>query len=95
MSRRLEGNEYWLEVDGRSVNIDGYVYVLTVRTHKAIYPYPEYKITVYGDMVNKANKYYQRVYRELGDHWSTDILESGDELTCDVMRQLWPNGAPV
>lgn len=86
--KSLKFYQEWLEHDGRVVKIDGLNYRLRVRTFQAIYPSPENKITVYATPVNKNSKYYQEVKRQLGDDWSTDVLDSSLELQADILNQI-------
>ncbi len=45
-------------------------------------------IDVSAEPINKNSKYYLEVKKELGDDWSTDILESGDELYTNIAQQV-------
>lgn len=87
MSKALRGREAWLDANGKTVKIDGIKHVLEVSTHRAIYPYREDVISVYAEPINKNSEYYLKTKRELGDDWSTDVLDSGDELYIEVAQQ--------
>jgi len=94
MSRSFNIYGYWQEANGRHVKIDGHAYKLRVNVDNAVYPYPQKVIRVYADPINKNAAWYQKIKRELGDDWSTDVLESDVELTCSVASQLWRDGIP-
>jgi len=78
----------WLEHNGKTVKIDNINHILRVDHYKAIYPYPHWVITVHAEVKDKSTKYYQDQKRELGDNWSTDVLESDISLQADILRQL-------
>lgn len=80
--------ETWEKHDGKEVTIDGYKYILRVSVYNAVYPYEHKAISVYADPKNKDCKYYQDVKRELGDDWSTDVLDSDPELSGHILNQL-------
>lgn len=78
----------WLDHDGKFVLIDGLKYRLSVKTYRARYPVERDVISVHAEPVNKRSKHYREVKRELGDDWSTDVLESSLELQADILSQL-------
>jgi hypothetical protein len=87
MARSLEHYSDWLDYEGK-VYVDPDVGRCKIRIHlfTAVYPYRMEAISVYGDPLNKRNKHYQAVRQQLGDDWSTDILESGPDYQAMVMR---------
>lgn len=80
-------NQEWLDHDGKTVFINGHAYKLSVHTYRACYPYDREVIQVFADPKNRRAEWYLKTKRELGDDWSTDILESSDEIYCDVLTQ--------
>lgn len=79
MSRSRTYAEPWLEFDGLQVVVDDVLYTLHVSCYEAIYPYPESRVSVMAEPVNKHTVYYQTAKRYLGDDWSIDVLESDNE----------------
>ena len=77
----------WLEHDGKICIVDGLKCRVKVVTGKAIYPYPHSTIEVSAVPVSKQSKKYKKIKDQLGDDWSTDLLESF-ETGCDVLNQL-------
>jgi hypothetical protein len=69
---------FWAEFDGREVTIDGRKHVLRVATYEAIFPIRERVVTVYADPVDKDSEWYCAIRADLGDDWSTDVLDSPD-----------------
>ena len=86
MARSLEYYSDWLDYEGK-VYVDPDVGRCKIRImiHTAIYPCKLEMISVYGEPLNK-NKHYREVRQQLGDDWSTDILESDPEYQAMVMR---------
>ncbi len=78
----------WMDFDGRVVLIDGINHKIRVNRYNAIYPYPRIVTTVDAEPCNRNTKYYRDIRRQLGDDWSTDILQSDPSLQCDVLLQL-------
>lgn len=78
----------WLDYDGRVVKLDGINHVLRCNRYKAIYPYERIVTTVHAEPQNRTTRYYRDIRRELGDDWSTDILQSDVTIQCEVMAQL-------
>lgn len=88
MARNAEFYKHWLEHDGKTVTIDGIKHVLRVNCYEVIYPYRHQVISVYAEVKNKNTKYYRDLRREYGDDWSTDVLESDELLTNQILQQL-------
>lgn len=87
MARSFQFYGDWAQYHGRKVMIDGLAYTLKVNTYMASYPRREMLISVYAEPVNKHSKHYLETKRQLGDDWSTDVLESFDVM-CDILAQL-------
>ena len=85
--RLLEIYQEWLEHDGKNIKIDGVNHLLRVSTLDAIYPRPAKLISVQAEVVNKKSRYYQDTKARMGDHWSTDVLDSDIELAADILSQ--------
>jgi len=90
MSHDLRNREYWLEANGKTVKVEGKKYKIKVSSWKAIYPYERYVISVMAEMVDKDDPEYVEIRRNLGDDWSTDVLESGEDFYAAVYTQLFP-----
>ena len=88
MQNLTEHNSWWLNQDRKEVLIDGLAHCLQTSTYRASFPYERDVITVYAEPINKCTKHYLKVRRELGDDWSTDVLESGIELQVAIKQQL-------
>lgn len=88
MSHLLEYNQDWLEHNGKVVTLSGLKYKINVSTFQAIYPYEHTAINVCLEPVSKASKHYKEVKQQLGDDWSTDLLDSDVELQCEVLAQV-------
>lgn len=86
--RDLEYYREWLEANGKEVLLDGLAYRLKVTTFMAVYPYRREVISVMAEPVNKNSRHYLEVKRDLGDDWSTDVLDSDASLIVDVARQI-------
>ena len=67
---------------------DGTAVTLRVNIWNAIYPYKHQVIRAMLDPVNKQAESYQKTRRELGDDWSTDLLESGEDIQNHIFAQL-------
>lgn len=87
----LEHHKEWLNYDGCKVILNGIAHNIMVSTHKAFYPYECDIITVHADPVDKRTKYYQDIKRELGDDWSTDVLDSDIDIQVNILLQLEDN----
>lgn len=85
MARSLQHYQGWLAYDGTRVVVDGLAYTIKVRTFTAIYPYPEERISVYAEPCNKRSQRYLATKAQLGDDWSTDILDSDLEVFVKFM----------
>lgn len=85
-SHKIYGD--WEQHDGKIVKIDGHNHRLRCTTYMARYPREELMIDVSAEAVNKRAKWYQEQRRQLGDDFSTDVLDSDIELQSDIMRQL-------
>ena len=81
-------NDFWLNLDGLKVTIEGHTHVLKVRTHKAIYPYAHTALYVDAEMCDKNHEDYLSIKRQLRDDWTTDILSS-PELESEVLSQIF------
>jgi hypothetical protein len=88
MAHLNQYNEQWLQHAGKTVVIGGLKHRIEVNTYRAIYPYEHTVISVHAVPVSKHSKHYKEVKQQLGDDWSTDILESDVELQTEVLRQL-------
>jgi len=88
--KSLKGLEYWLEANNKNVFIGGKEHVVKVDSFLAKYPYERYVISVDAEMIDKNDPEYLEVKKLLGDDWSTDILDSGDDVYADVYNQLFP-----
>ena len=85
--KSFEIYQEWLEHDGKVIKIDGIKHRLKVTTLNAIYPRPAKLISVQAEVVNKKSRYYQDTKARMGDHWSTDVLDSDIELVADILSQ--------
>ena len=75
--------------DKKIVKLDGLAYrIVCHKPHMAIYPYKHMSYWVDLDPVNKRSEHYLKIKRKLGDDWSTDALELGDDSFMKVMKQL-------
>jgi hypothetical protein len=83
----LSQHEEWLEHNGKGVVIDGLRYTIRVSVHHAIYPVQADMISVHAEPMSKQTDYYLKVKHQLGDDWSTDVLESDCTLTADLLTQ--------
>ena len=90
MSQDLKGREQWLEANGKVVKVEGKKYKIKVSSWLAIYPYRRFVVSVDAEMINKQDTEYLEIKKDLGDDWSTDVLESGDEFYIDVYQQCFP-----
>jgi hypothetical protein len=93
MSKSTKFFGEWEKFNGRKVKIEGRAYRIRATVSTAIYPYEDEVISVHAEPINKRSKYYLKTKAELGDDWSTDVLESSIELICDIWTQL--TGDPV
>ena len=89
MNHDLLGKEYWLTANGRQVTIRGKEYIIHASCYYASYPYARQVLTVHAEMLDKNDPEYLKVKKDLGDDWSTDILDSSIEIYCDVYNQLF------
>lgn len=78
----------WLEHNGKVVKINGILHILRVDHYEATYPYRHWTITVHAEVKDKSTKYYRDRKQEMGDDWSTDVLESDVTLQADILHQL-------
>ena len=76
MSESYSSYGFWADFDGRKVVLDGHVHVLRVSSYVATFPRKERVINVHADPEDKTSKWYRDVRRQLGDDWSTDVLQS-------------------
>jgi len=90
MTQDLSRKEFWLEANGKVVKIQGKEYKIKVSSWQAIYPYKRHVISVDAEMVNHDDPEYIEIRQKLGDDWSTDVLESGDDFYSAVYSQLFP-----
>jgi len=90
MSQNLKGREQWLEVNGKIVEVEGKKYKVKVSSWFATYPYKRYIISVNADPINKRDPEYLKIKQDLGDDWSTDVLESGEDFYAAVYLQCFP-----
>ena len=90
MSHDLRGREHWVGANGKIITIEGKKYKIKVSSYKAIYPYERMVISVYAEMMDKADPEYLDTKLILGDDWSTDVLDSGDDFYAAVYLQLFP-----
>lgn len=74
----------WLEHDGKIITLEGHKHKLRA------YCVGEY-IYVYAEPLDKSSKWYQDIKHQLGDDWSTDILDGSLEQLCDVIEQVTGN----
>ena len=91
----LPHHDQWLEHDGKIVLLDGIKHRLRVFTWNAIYPYPHRSISVQAEPVNRDTAYYREIKADLGDHWSTDVLDSDAAVTAAILAQLESALPPV
>lgn len=89
MSKPLDNYSCWLDADGKIVTINDKEYKIRVTTHKAIYPYERWVINVSAIMVDQTDPEYLRIKNDLGDDWSTDVLESGDDIYTSIYNQCF------
>lgn len=84
--------DWWLEQDRKFVFIkcDGHpiLHELRCRVYKAIYPVRTWRLDVSAEVVQKDNAYYQKIKKQLGDVWVTDVLQLPPEELTSVMREL-------
>jgi hypothetical protein len=73
---------------GTVILLDGIKHTLSVSTYWAIYPYAHEVITAHAEPKDKRSEYYRRTREELGDDWSTDLLDSDVTVLADVLAQL-------
>lgn len=78
----------WIDFDGRIVKLDGINHRIRVSRYNAIYPYPRIVTTVSAEPCDRRTRYYRDIRAELGDDWSTDILESDVSIQSEVLAQL-------
>jgi len=90
MAQDLSRKEFWLEANGKVVEVQGKKYKIKVSSWQAIYPYKRYVISVDAEMVNKNDPEYIEIRQKLGDDWSTNVLESGEDFYAAVYLQLFP-----
>jgi len=90
MSKDLSRKEFWLEANGKIVKVQGKKYKIKVSFWQAIYPYKRYVISVDAEMINKDDPEYVKIRQDLGDDWSTDVLESGEDFYAAVYTQCFP-----
>lgn len=88
MARSTRFYGEWIEHDGKVVVIDGLKCRLRCRVHQQHYPYPDEVISVDAEPISKTSTRYREIRRRLGDDWSTDVLNSGIDLQCDILEQL-------
>jgi hypothetical protein len=74
--------------EGKVIKLDGISYKIRCREYNAKYPTKHIAYHVDLDPVNKRSEYYLKIKRKLGDDWSTDGLELGDESLMQVLKQL-------
>ena len=89
MSHDLRGREHWVGANGKIVTIEGKKYKIKVSSYKAISPYERMVISVLAEMMNKSDPEYLNTKLILGDDWSTDVLDSGDDFYAAVYLQLF------
>lgn len=87
MTHEVARYKEWLEHDGKTVYLGGVAYVVKVNTWRAQYPYEVDVIAVHAEMKNKNSALYRDVKRSLGDDWSTDVLDSDEQVYVDVLSQ--------
>jgi len=92
MSHDLRGREQWLGVNGKVITVRGKKYKIKVSSHKAIYPYERMVISVMAEMMDKNDLEYLETKLILGDDWSTDVLDSGDDFYSAVYLQVFLKG---
>lgn len=95
MGRNIHYHENWMEHDGKTVRIDGHSYRLKVSTYEATYPYRHTAISVMAEPKDKDSEMYRRTRKDLGDDWSTDVLESDISLQANVLHQCLKQDAKV
>ena len=78
----------WLAHKNVVIKIDGIKHRLKVDTFRATYPHQHTRINVMVEPINKNTKYYLETKRDLGDDWSTDVLDSSIALQTEVINQL-------
>ena len=85
--KSFEIYQEWLEHDGKVIKIDGIKHRLKVTTLNAIYPRSARLISVQAEVINKKSSYYLDTKARMGDHWTTDVLDSDIELAADILSQ--------
>ena len=85
--------EQWEQHDGALVTVDGLRCKLRVESYEAIYPYRHRVLNVRAvpTRAAKRSEVYRSVRADLGDDWSTDVLESDINVQCEILEQLAPS----
>jgi len=78
----------WQQHDGKVVKIDGRNHRLSCKVYQQRYPYPDEVISVHAEPCNRNSKWYRTIRQQLGDDWSTDVLDSSIELQVEILQQL-------
>jgi hypothetical protein len=78
----------WQSHDGKIVLIDNIKHKIEVRIFEQTYPYKAQVISVHAVPLSKNSQYYKTIKLQLGDDFSTDILDSDIKVQSDVLRQL-------
>lgn len=85
MARSADFYSDWLQHDGKRVVVNGIAYVLHATSFMARYPYTQEMVSVQAEPVNKQSRFYREAKAQLGDDWTTDVLDSDSE----VVAQFW------
>lgn len=78
----------WQQHDGKEVVVDGLRCRLRCEVFRQRYPYPDEVISVHAVPLSTRSKLYRAIRHQLGDDWSTDVLDSDIDLQVDVLEQL-------
>lgn len=83
-----ERGPQWLKHHGKVVKVDGKKYKISASSHDAIYPYKHKSYTASAEMVDKNDPEYLTTKKDLGDDWSTDLLDSDPEVAAKFLKAL-------
>lgn len=70
------------------VKYKGISHFIKYSEFNAVYPYEHISRSVFLEVVDKNTNYYQRIKKQLGDDWSTDITSIPIEDYVDILNQL-------
>lgn len=88
MSRSFDVYGDWMNHNNKIILVDKVKYRLKCESYMARYPYEQKVISVHAEPVNKRAKHYVEQVKQLGDHWSIDVLDSDIEVQSEILSQL-------